>query len=167
MPPQENAYSPFAEIAKRDLSLADSRIDELPAPIFLPATVGPPGELPDRRLFLKTLALPCAAACAMALTRNSFALNPATWDAGSEDDLRAYRSHREEAVLPFPSRAHGLFSRDCGMQCELQVLPELGDLASPAGRFAGAIPASEGTGSVGRDKSLCCRLVHLQRTNHF
>ena len=113
MPPQENALSPFAEIAKRDLSCADSRIDALPAPIFFPATVGPLGELPDRRLFLKTLALPCAAACAMALTRNSFALNPATWGAGSEDDSRYRVEARFYEKLPDKMVRCKLCPREC------------------------------------------------------
>src|SRR3974377_1781357 len=113
MPPQENAFSPFAEIAKRDLSFADSRFERSPAPIFLPAPVGPLGELPDRRLFLKTLALPCAAACAMALTRNSFALNPATWGAGSEDDSRYRVEARFYEKLPDKMVRCKLCPREC------------------------------------------------------
>ena len=171
-------------------------------------------ELPDRRLFLKTLAFPCAAACAVALTRNCFAVSAPTWgfsrrrrfalsgsrrgstrncptrwfaancaraSAWSRTGSRGYcrvrenrngtyytlvhsrvvsrshRSHREEAVLPFSSRTDGVFRCHRGLQRELQVLPELGDLASQAGRLAGTIPASEGPGVIGQGQRVCSR----------
>ena len=39
---------------------------------------------------------------------------------------RARRPGGEEAAVPLSSRHHGLFYRDCGLQRELQILPELG-----------------------------------------
>ena len=51
---------------------------------------------------------------------------------------RARRSHREEAVLPLPARHDGLLDGHGGLQRQLQDVPELGDLAGPAG--AGAQP---------------------------
>jgi len=100
MSPLGRTFSPSAEASIPDLSSGDSRIDALPAPKILPATVGSLGELPDRRLFLKTLAFPCAAACAMALTRNSFALTSASWGSGNEDDSRYRVEARFYEKLP-------------------------------------------------------------------
>jgi len=66
----------------------EARIDALPAPSLLPSTLDLLHQSPDRRLFLKTLAFPCAAACAMALTRNCLSLPIGTWGTPVEDDSR-------------------------------------------------------------------------------
>jgi pyruvate formate lyase activating enzyme len=113
MPPQGNAFSSSIEIPKPDLSFGDSRIDALPAPRFLPATVDPLAELPDRRFFLKAMAFPCAAACVIALARNSFALSTGNWGGPGNDDSRYRVEARFYEKLPDKMVRCKLCPREC------------------------------------------------------
>ena len=113
MPPQGNAFSSSIEIPRPDLSFGDSRIDALPAPRFLPATVDPLAELPDRRLFLKAMAFPCAAACVIAFARNSFALSTGNWGSPGNDDSRFRVEARFYEKLPDKMVRCKLCPREC------------------------------------------------------
>jgi len=72
MPPQGDRSPRSGVAAFHELSRGEARIDALPARSDLFSAVDPYHELPDRRLFLKALALPCAAACALAPRRTAF-----------------------------------------------------------------------------------------------
>src|SRR5664279_3741902 len=100
MPPRGSSPSFSAATTVPDLWSGDARIDALPGPSFPTATVDALGELPDRRLFLKTLAFPCAAACAMALARNCFASSTGTWGTAGDDDSRYRVEARFYEKLP-------------------------------------------------------------------
>src|ERR1019366_5881592 len=86
MPPQGDRSPRSGVAAFHELWLGEARIDDLPARSDLFTTVDPYNDLPERRLFLKALALPCAAACALALTKNGFSLPIGTWDTAGEND---------------------------------------------------------------------------------
>ena len=113
MPPQARILLRSATASTCESPFGDSRIDALPATKFLSATVDPLGELPDRRLFLKTLAFPCAAACALAFTRNSFSLASANWGVAGEDDSRYRVEARFYEKLPDKMIRCKLCPREC------------------------------------------------------
>jgi len=113
MPPQAGTLLSSANSAMPFFSPGEGRIDALPASSFLRSTFNPLRELPDRRLFLKTLAFPCAAACAMALTRNCFSLPIGTWGTAGEDDSRYHVEARFYEKLPDKMVRCKLCPREC------------------------------------------------------
>jgi len=94
-------------------SECEARIDALPPPLALPGASALLSELPDRRLFLKTLAIPCVAACAMALTRNYFAIPVRGWAAAHEDDSHFRVEARFYEKLPNKTVRCKLCPREC------------------------------------------------------
>ena len=91
----------------------EARIDALPAPLVLPVASALPTVLPDRRLFLKTLAVPCAVACAAAIARNCFAIPLPSWAAAEENDSRFRVEARFYEKLPGKMVRCKLCPREC------------------------------------------------------
>lgn len=113
MPPQAGILLRSAAAATCEIPFDRATIDALPAPAFLPATVGARVELPDRRLFLKTLTFPCAAACALALTRKGFSLPTGLWGTAGKDDSRYRVEARFYEKLPDKTVRCKLCPREC------------------------------------------------------
>jgi pyruvate formate lyase activating enzyme len=90
----------------------EARIDALP-PLAIPRSSALLSEVPDRRLFLKMLALPCAAACVMALARDSIAVPVRAWAAAEEDDSRFRIEARFYEKLPGKMVRCKLCPREC------------------------------------------------------
>src|ERR1035441_269661 len=93
MPPRANSRIHSSGSPLPYFAPDESPIDSLPKASALASEL-------DRRLFLKTLALPCAAACVMALTRNCFSLPIGTWGTTGEDDSRYRVEARFYEKLP-------------------------------------------------------------------
>ena len=106
MPPQASSFLLCADSALPVFSRCEPLIDALPEASAYVTEL-------DRRLFLKMLAIPFAAACGMALTRNSFAFDPATWGAAGEDDSRYRVEARFYEKLPDKTVRCKLCPREC------------------------------------------------------
>ena len=107
MPPQQkDATEPFQP------SLA-SPIDALPMPWLFSCPVNLNGELPNRRFFLKTLAVPCVACCAMAMVRDSFGVPSSAWISEPDNDSRFRVEARFYDKLPGKSVRCKLCPREC------------------------------------------------------
>jgi pyruvate formate lyase activating enzyme len=113
MPPQGDRSPRSGVAAFHELSLGEARIDALPARPDSFSAVDPYHELPDRRMFLKALVLPCAAACALALTKNGFPLPIGTWDNAGENDSRYRVEARFYDKLPDRMVRCKLCPREC------------------------------------------------------
>lgn len=113
MPPQESALPRSPLGVSHEYPLGVARIDALPAPSDRFGTFGANSQLPDRRLFLKTLALPCAAACALSLTRNCFSLPIGSWGSAGDDDSRYRVEARFYEKLPDRTVRCKLCPREC------------------------------------------------------
>ena len=100
MPHQGSTPAPSAALPLPGFPECEARIDALPAQLAFPRASPLLSELPDRRLFLKTLAFPCAAACVMALARDSIAIPVRAWAAAEEDDSRFRVEARFYEKLP-------------------------------------------------------------------
>ena len=98
MPHQENTPAVSA-LCPLPVSSECERIDALPSPA-ISRSLALFSELPDRRLFLKTLAFPCAMACAAAVARNCAAIPVPPWAASEEDDSRFRVDARFYEKLP-------------------------------------------------------------------
>ena len=90
-------------------------IDALPNPASFFSALSSGEELPDRRTFLKTLAVPCAACCALALVRNSFALGSSGWFAETVNDSQFRVEARYYEKLPNKAVRCKLCPRECNV----------------------------------------------------
>ena len=112
MPHQENTPA-LSALSLPVFPDCETRIDALPSPLALPDTLALTSELPDRRLFLKVLAFPCAVACAAALTQKCFAVSAPSWASGEEDDSRFRVEARFYEKLPNKLVRCKLCPREC------------------------------------------------------
>ena len=113
MPHQGSTSAPSAALPLPGFPECEARIDALPAQLAFPRASPLLSELPDRRLFLKTLAFPCAAACVMALARDSIAIPVRAWAAAEEDDSRFRVEARFYEKLPGKMVRCKLCPREC------------------------------------------------------
>ena len=112
MPHQENTPAVSDAFPLPVFSECEARIDALPS-LAIPRSSALLSELPDRRLFLKMLAFPCAAACAMALSRDSIAIPVRAWAPAEEDDSRFRVEARFYEKLPGKMVRCKLCPREC------------------------------------------------------
>jgi len=109
MPPQRTARQRYVESLPPD----DTRIDSLPSSFAQLWTCALASDSPDRRVFLKTLAFSCAAACVMGGARDSYGIPLGPWATSPEDDSRYRVEARSYEKLPDKTVRCKLCPREC------------------------------------------------------